>query len=290
MTALSIAQDIVNSNGITPPITTLVGNSSDITVILLQKLNDALGTIANETEWPQTIRLASITLATGVDSYALPTDFDSFSSDTVWNQNDRWPMRGPISPEEWNQRKYGFSASQVRQKFRIKGATDKVLFITPTPDSGDNGHIVSFEYQCGVWARPKTWVTSTAFAAATYCWYNGNIYYTSAGGTTGATPPTHTAGSVSDGAVTWTYQLISYKGFVADTDLAIFDEDLVKAHAEWLFLRTKGLQYAEQKQEAYEALKERVAAVRGFAPFRIGSTPSVRFINQANIPDTGWGV
>ena len=34
---------------------------------------------------------------------------------------------------------------------------------------------------------------------------DGRIYYAQAAGTTGATAPTHTSGSVSDGTVTWVY-------------------------------------------------------------------------------------
>lgn len=49
------------------------------------------------------------------------------------------------------------------------------------------------------------WASSTSFASGAYCIYGLNLYQTTAGGTTGATPPTHTSGSVSDGAVTWAY-------------------------------------------------------------------------------------
>jgi parallel beta-helix repeat protein len=55
----------------------------------------------------------------------------------------------------------------------------------------------------GTWGPAKT-ITSTV---GTY-WTNGfNIYFSSApaGSVTGATPPTHTSGTVSDGAVSWTY-------------------------------------------------------------------------------------
>ncbi len=49
------------------------------------------------------------------------------------------------------------------------------------------------------------WVTATAVAASRWRTNAGNLYYTAAGGTTGATPPTHTSGTVTDGTVLWTY-------------------------------------------------------------------------------------
>lgn len=56
---------------------------------------------------------------------------------------------------------------------------------------------------------PAAWVTATVYAAGARCVHRGGsttrIYSTAAGGTSGATPPTHTSGSVSDGGVTWTY-------------------------------------------------------------------------------------
>lgn len=49
------------------------------------------------------------------------------------------------------------------------------------------------------------WATSTSVSAGSYRYHLGNLYYTVAGGTTGATAPTHTSGTVSDGAVSWLY-------------------------------------------------------------------------------------
>ncbi len=49
------------------------------------------------------------------------------------------------------------------------------------------------------------WVTSTVYATGAYVYYGLNIYTAAVGGTSGASPPVHTSGSVSDGGVTWTY-------------------------------------------------------------------------------------
>ncbi|MGH6834926.1 MAG: hypothetical protein ACREC9_05080 [Methylocella sp.] len=50
------------------------------------------------------------------------------------------------------------------------------------------------------------WVAGGVFAAGAIVGNAGNVYKTVAGGTAGATAPTHITGAVSDGAVTWTWQ------------------------------------------------------------------------------------
>lgn len=60
---------------------------------------------------------------------------------------------------------------------------------------------------CGVTApTARKWQASTTYAASTTIVVDdARRYSTTAGGTSGTTKPTHTAGSVSDGGVTWTY-------------------------------------------------------------------------------------
>jgi hypothetical protein len=48
-----------------------------------------------------------------------------------------------------------------------------------------------------------TWASSIVIPAASYCKNGINIYLSAAGGTTGASGPTHTTGTVSDGGVSW---------------------------------------------------------------------------------------
>lgn len=52
----------------------------------------------------------------------------------------------------------------------------------------------------------KTWAPNTSYAASENVISVGRIYATTAGGTTGNTPPNHEAGEVSDGAVLWVFQ------------------------------------------------------------------------------------
>jgi hypothetical protein len=113
--------------------------------------------------------------------------------------------------------------------------------ITPTPTASQAGQVCIFEYIADRCVKPRNWVTGTAFAANSYCFNNGNYYKTTLGGTTGATAPTHTTGSVSDGAVTWTYYDGSYMTFLADTDSSIFNEALVEQGVKERFAEMHGL-------------------------------------------------
>lgn len=54
------------------------------------------------------------------------------------------------------------------------------------------------------------WSAAKSFGAGTECISDGNVYYTSAGGTTGSVKPTHTEGTRSDGSVLWQYKHSGY--------------------------------------------------------------------------------
>ena len=55
------------------------------------------------------------------------------------------------------------------------------------------------------------WAEGTAVAGSgEYCFSNSKYYVSTGAGTTGATAPSHTSGSVSDGGVTWTFVQFSY--------------------------------------------------------------------------------
>jgi hypothetical protein len=76
-------------------------------------------------------------------------------------------------------------------------------------------------------------------------------------------------------------------GYLADTDLAFLDEELIALGLRWRFLRAKGLDYAEE-MATYEREVERAQARDG------GSTaltlaPQPIDPNRVNIPDGNFG-
>lgn len=60
-----------------------------------------------------------------------------------------------------------------------------------------------------------SWTTATVYAAADYVKHLNNLYLTTAGGTSGASAPVHTSGTVSDGGVSWTYVFTTDSSFHA---------------------------------------------------------------------------
>lgn len=147
---------------------------------------------------------------------------------------------------------------------------------------------MAFEYQSTNWVRPKTWTASTVFAGMRYSWYNGNIYYTTSGGTTGATPPTHTTGTSSDGGVSWTYQNIVYEEPLNDADEFLLEPKLIKLGTKWRFLQQKGLEYIPIMAEWTAASKRQIAGYRGSKTITVGRRAGYPFIGYLNIPDTGY--
>jgi hypothetical protein len=163
-----------------------------------------------------------------------------------------------MSPQEYAETQgFGLNTT-VYQRFQIRGMTNQELLIYPTPGPEYNGDTLIFEYISDRSVRPRDWVGGTVFAAGSYCFYRGNYYYTTAGGTSG-TPtvgPTHTSGTVGDGGIAWTYYDGPYSSFLADTDLSIFNEKLVEQGVLERFAQLHGLEsvqplFATQMHEEF---------------------------------------
>jgi hypothetical protein len=210
--------------------------------------------MSDQYPWPVMYAAGSITLVNGQAQYQLPAAFSYYQYNTFWNQSTRWRILGPMTPQEYAEIKgYGLNTT-VYQRFQLRGISNDQLLISPTPTA--SGDIIIFEYIAERSVRPRTWATGVLYSANSYTFYNGNYYQTTAGGTTGATPPTHTSGSVSDGGVTWTYYSGIYNEFLADTDVSIFNEKTLELGVLERFAEIHGLsvvpgRYAIQLNEDF---------------------------------------
>jgi hypothetical protein len=259
MSIATVIQNVANEAGYTVEsnIFTSTETTTKQLLAIAQRINRD---IFEAYPWPKCYAAGSITLVDGQSTYPLPAAFSSYQYETFWNQSTRWRVLGPISEQDYAQLQgYGLMPT-IYQRFQIRGLSNNELFISPTPGANTAGQVLIFEYIADRSVVPRTWAASTAFAANSYCIFNGNYYTTTAGGTTGATAPTHTSGSVSDGNVTWTYYNGPYSEFRADTDTSIFQEKLLEQGILERFAQIHGLegvrpQFDMQLHEEYGRTK-----------------------------------
>ena len=289
MALLDLMQNVANELGL--PAITAVVNSSDNQVQQLYALLVRDGKeVRSSQEWPELTKEGTITLVAGQDSYAFPEDMDRQVFQSQWDRSQRLELVGPVSPQEWQAYKSGIVTPTTRTMFRVKGFRSKRFYIHPTPAAADAGKVLYFEYQTLTWCLPKAWTVGATFSANTYCSYDGNIYTTTEGGTTGATPPTHTSSSASDGSVSWTYSSAAYEKPLADTDTFVLDQVLHELGVKWRFMEANRFQYAEYKQQAEEAARIQISTTKSAPVLYLHRRRGLsRFLSDEDIPDGSYG-
>ena len=80
------------------------------------------------------------------DTYAEPSDFSHFISDTWWDRTNRWQLLGPSSPQEDQWHRSGIIATGPRRYFRQIGALANTYRIWPPPAEITNPVQMVFEY------------------------------------------------------------------------------------------------------------------------------------------------
>ncbi len=285
MSLLTIVQTACRKLSL-PVSETVIGNTDATIKQMLYLLEEAGKDARDKWRWPQLTKEHTWTLTDGTANYAFPADTDYHIFKTHWDRTNYWELMGPLTAQEWQQIKSGLSAAPPRKRFRVKGMADAQIFIDPTPGSSDAGNTLVLEYQSLSWIRPVTWTATTAFDAGAYCFYNGNYYTTTLGGTTGSTAPTHTSSSASDGGVTWTYSSAAYEVFTADDDVCWLDETTLTRDLEWRFRREKGLEWESFRADCEDAWKRKSMARTGSKILSLAPMGTGYLITDRNIPDT----
>lgn len=159
-------------------------------------------------------------------SYPLPKDFYSPLLDTEYNSTTHLPLYNG-SDADFAYRLNVIASSNYITAFRIFGSD-----ANPNTAGGQfnvnpgltKDQVGTYQYITKNLFLPPNWTPSTVIAASSYRNVNGVNLFTTAGGITSTTPPT---GAGVDGTVTWTLYDEAYETMISNSDLCIFDDDLV---------------------------------------------------------------
>ncbi len=277
MSLLSAVQNVAKLAGYSVDNNAVVTSSDTTTQQLYAIANRVIHDISDAYPWQKLWNSASFTLVNGQATYPVPGDFSYYHYDTFWNQSSRWKVYGALSPQDYATIRGWDFTEHPYDNFTFKGATDNEILIDPTPTA--SGDVIIFEYISDRIVRPVRWTTGTAFTTGAYCSYNGNYYIAASSGTTGATPPTWTSGTSSDGAINWTYYSGSYSGFLADTDEPVVSQKLLEQGMFERFAEIKGITFVPRFET--QLAEEYSKSLPGKTVFA-GGSGSIRSISALN--------
>jgi hypothetical protein len=287
-TVLEVAQRAMDGMGL-PYVSTLLGTGNSYINQVRALLYEEAEYLRNQRIFPQCKRKYSFDTENGRTQYPLPEDFYAALLRTQWDTTNRWELIGPLSDQSMTFRTYGFVSFEERFAYRIFGPDKNPVTaggqFEVNPEPGTTPVTLYYEYITQNLFLPPNWTATTVVAATSYRNANGNIYYTSAGGTTGSTPPSGTTPAV-DGTVTWVYVTAPYLTIRLDTDLNLFDDEVMRLGLQWRYLESKGLDYAAKRAE-HDAIVDSAKA-RWLGNFSISlGVPDYRF-PRPNVREGGW--
>lgn len=109
----------------------------------------------------------------------------------------------------------------------------------------------------------SAWAAYTSYSEGSIVTASSKYYKNVVAGKSAEVAPTWTATTVSDGTITWTEVTDSYDSLVTDSDLCLFDDELMIAGLTWRFLRSQGYQYQDLLTDYYTRLE---AATNRYQP------------------------
>lgn len=157
-TLLQMMQDVCNEVGIPQPSVVVSSPDQQVRQLLALANREGREQVSAPGGWPQFRGQQTITMVNGQAAYDFPTDFDNYIPDTIWNRDQRWVVRGPLSPQEWQTLKSGYINVFPYQRYRVM---DGQIYFDPTPSSAAAGQIVTIEYQGKSFCKSATGTPQT---------------------------------------------------------------------------------------------------------------------------------
>lgn len=256
-TVLALVQEVCYRIGIQAP-TALAAGTDNHSRQLRSLLYEVAEELRNTRGFPQQKKIHTFDTEASRDKYPLPVDFWSPIILTHWNDDRNRRLSGPVSDVTFTEFSRGTGAGSTELSYRIFGPDGNQYTaggqfqVYPTPSAVEE---ISFEYYSRNLFLPKYWLPATAYTSGQYVSSNGKIYLCDSSGTSDATTAvTGTAANTVDGTTRWDYQNIIYETIVADTDICVFDDDVMKIGLKAKFLGEKTFPAAEQARADYAQL------------------------------------
>lgn len=147
MALLQVIQYVCGRTGVTVPSSVL--GTTDPQVLQLLRLLEEEGTdLRKRGPWNGIIKEATWSSTAAEDQGAVTTlaasGFDYIKNGTFWDRTDILPIHGPLSDDEWQQRK-ALASTGPRYCWRIRGGK---MLINPVPAAS---HTFAFEYASTYW-------------------------------------------------------------------------------------------------------------------------------------------
>lgn len=283
-TALSIIQSIRYRMNLPVP-STLVSVTDPDELQMIHILYAVCEELRAARCWTQLKRSYSFNTVASQATYQLPQDFYAPLLKTHWNSTEDSQLIGPASDSDYMSLLESGSSSTTNYTYRLFGRDENTasnsgqFYVNPTPSGIQT---LKFEYITRSFFLPVNWAASTSYGASIYVNASGNIYQKGAGtATSGTTVPSHTTGTGSDGTITWTYIAAPYETIVADTDLVVFDDDLVKLGFRAKWIEEHGGEFVPAKEEFDGKIDAAVSRYRGnYRGNMCGGASSPRYVTQ----------
>lgn len=228
MNLLELVTEACGALKVPRPVTVVNSTDESIRQFLVAAGEETDSLVANY-DWVQLRKSYSFTLVANQANYPEPKDLMRWIPDTRYNATNTERVYGALTAQQYSAQVSGGGIDIFSPQFYISNQIGGEIQIVPTPTASTAGQVLTFLYQSNEAIRPATWVTNTPILTGAFRWWNNNKYFSVSGNNaiTGANPPVHTNGTVSDGGVLWTYSSEPYTKWLADIDVPILDDRLI---------------------------------------------------------------
>lgn len=139
-TVLSLVTDAADELSLARPTDIADTTDDNTSQKLIRHLTRTCRQLSAEYDWSRLRREKTFTtVAAAEQTDAIPSDFQRFVKDTMWNRTTRTKVQGPIQASDWQIRQAQASTGPF-QNFNIRGSA---FLMTPTPTAG---WTIAYEY------------------------------------------------------------------------------------------------------------------------------------------------